>query len=81
MAKRTTRTPAQRRDATDAPPPVDAYKRFHLAVAIAPVFAAEFFRMRLERARGDRTWDTYGDVADAVMLLADTIARRLQRAE
>ena len=48
----------------------DPFKRFHLAVAIAPAFVAEFLR------RGNH-W-THEDTATSIVQLADAIARRLE---
>jgi hypothetical protein len=78
-ARRTRKpTAAQRRDATDARPPVDRFKRFHFAVGIAPAFTAEYFRSGGPSALGAR-WRSAEEVADAIVTLADALARRVDR--
>lgn len=51
--------------------PVDRFKRFHLACAIAPAFVTAFMGGRYE-------W-THEDLADIVVRIADLIAQRLDQ--
>ena len=70
-----TRRPA--RNTKTSPPPttrVDRFKRFHLAVALAPTFAAKFFR-DLDAIGG---WRTHAEMATSLVQMADAIARRLE---
>lgn len=74
-ATRRRRTPAQRRDATDATPdrhPVDSFKTLQFAHALAPVFATEYFR-------DPSSWNDYDGLAASVVMLARAIARQLDR--
>lgn len=68
MAKKK-KTPAQRRDAHDKGPPVDSFKVFHLAVALAPVFTREYLDGKIGL--------DHDDVAAALVHFATAIARRL----
>ena len=52
---------------------MDWFKRFHVGVALAPVFVTELFR-------GGGEWADEEALADALVTLADAIARRLDKA-
>jgi hypothetical protein len=51
--------------------PIDPLKRLHVAVALAPAFAEEYFR-------GDKKrWRTFDDLADTLLNLATAITKKL----
>lgn len=51
--------------------PVDRLKRLHVAVALAPAFAAEYFR------KDEKRWRNFEDLADTLLTMATAITRKL----
>lgn len=51
--------------------PVDPLKRLHVAVALAPAFAAEYFR------KDEKRWRNFEDLADTLVKMATAITRKL----
>lgn len=68
--RRSRKTPAQRRDAHDAPRPIDPYKQLMMVANLAPAFAAEYFR-------GTSDWTSYDQMADELVKASIAIGTRL----
>lgn len=69
--RRRTKTPKPRPPTRNERPPVDKFKRFHIAIALAPTYASAYL--------GGKVGIDHDDLAEALVDLADAIARRLAK--